>query len=98
MIKLSNWLRSHHSHDLEHIQLEVAGEVFLYTLIFSIWNFNTFSIPKGHFGQIQYFFKVLKTDFEIQYFFNTFNTAWEPCKPSAPHGQDIKIKTCIRII
>jgi len=20
----------------------------------------------------------LKTDFEIQYFFNTFNTAWEP--------------------
>jgi len=22
----------------------------------------------------------LKTNFEIQYFFNTFNTAWEPCK------------------
>jgi len=21
----------------------------------------------------------LKTNFEIQYFFNTFNTAWEPC-------------------
>jgi len=21
----------------------------------------------------------LETDFEIQYFFNTFNTAWEPC-------------------
>ena len=31
------------------------------------------------FGLIQYFFKVLKTDFKIQYFFNTFNTAWEPC-------------------
>jgi len=21
----------------------------------------------------------LKTDFQIQYFFNTFNTAWGPC-------------------
>jgi len=48
-------------------------------LIFSIWNFHTFSMPNRHFGQIQYFFKVLKTDFEMQYFFNTFNTAWEPC-------------------
>jgi len=28
-------------------------------------------------GKIQYFFKVLKTNFEIQYF---LNTAWEPCK------------------
>jgi len=25
------------------------------------------------------FFKVLNTNFEIQYFFNTFDTAWEPC-------------------
>ena len=25
--RLSNWLRSHHSHDLEQIQLEVSGEV-----------------------------------------------------------------------
>jgi len=30
------------------------------------------------FGQMQYFSKVLKTDFKIQYIFNTFNTAWEP--------------------
>jgi len=45
-------------------------------LIFSIWNFHAFSIHNGHFGQIQYFSKVLKADFEIQYF---FNTAWEPC-------------------
>ena len=36
--------------------------------MFSIRNFHTFSIPKGHFGQIQHFFKVLKTDFKIQYF------------------------------
>ena len=28
-----------------------------------------------------YFFKVLKMNFEMQYFFNTFNTAWEPCLP-----------------
>jgi len=27
-----------------------------------------FSIPYAHFDQIQYFFKVLKTDFTIQYF------------------------------
>ena len=46
---------------------------------FSIYDFHTFSIPNVHFGQIQYFFKVLKTNFEIQYFFNTFNTVWEPC-------------------
>ena len=32
-------------------------------------------MPNVHFGQIQYFAKVLKNDFEIQYF---FNTAWEP--------------------
>jgi len=38
-------------------------------------HFHTFSTPNVHFGQIQYFFKVLKTNFEIQYF---FNTAWEP--------------------
>jgi len=42
-------------------------------------NFNTFSILNAYFGEFQYSFKVLKTDFEIQYFFNTFNTAWEPC-------------------
>jgi len=29
-----------------------------------------------HFSQIQYFFKVLKTDFKLQYFFNTYNTMW----------------------
>ena len=44
----------------------------------SIWNFHTFSILNVHFGPIQHFFKVLKTDFDIQYFFNTFNTTWEP--------------------
>jgi len=32
-----------------------------------------------YFGQIQYFFKVLKSVFTIQYFFNAFNTACEPC-------------------
>jgi len=32
-----------------------------------------------HFGQIQYFFKVLKTSFEIQYFFNNFRAPWEHC-------------------
>jgi len=32
-----------------------------------------------HFGKVQYFFKALKTDFTSQYFFNTLNTAWEPC-------------------
>jgi len=32
-----------------------------------------------HFGQIQYFFKVLKTDFTIQYFFNALNAMCEPC-------------------
>ena len=41
--------------------------------------FHTLSIANVHFGKIQYFFKVLKTNFEIQYFFNTFNTVWEPC-------------------
>jgi len=30
--------------------------------------FPYFSILHVHFGQIQYFFKVLKTDFKIQYF------------------------------
>jgi len=45
---------------------------------FSIYNFHTFSIPDVHFGKIQYFFKVLTTNFEIQYSFNIFNTAWEP--------------------
>jgi len=43
----------------------------------------------GHFGQIQYFFKVLKTDSKIQYFFNTFNTAREPWKPNAVIGKFI---------
>jgi len=38
------------------------------------------------FGQIQYFFKILNTDFEIQYFSNTFNTAWEPCNRIFPGG------------
>jgi len=64
--KLLNWLRPHYSHDHEQIQLEVAGEVLLYTSGLFICNFHNFSTPKGHFGQ-------------IQYFFNTFNTAWEPC-------------------
>jgi len=36
-------------------------------------NFHTFSILYARFGQ--HFSKVLKTDFTIQYF---FNTAWEP--------------------
>ena len=31
-----------------------------------------------HFGQIQYFFKVLKTYFILQYIFSTSNTVWEP--------------------
>jgi len=35
------------------------------------------------FSKIQYFFKVLKTDFTIQYF---FNTAWQPCLQLNPHG------------
>jgi len=39
-----------------------------------------FSIPNAHFSKIQYLFKVLKTNFESQYFFNTFNAAWEPCE------------------
>jgi len=43
--------------------------------------FNTFV----HFGQIQYFFKVLKTDFTIQYFFNT-----------VPHGNPFRI-SCVLI-
>jgi len=38
-----------------------------------------FSIPNVRFGKIQNFFKVFKTNFEIQYFSNTFNIAWEPC-------------------
>ena len=38
--------------------------------------FNTFV----DFGQIQYYFKVLKTGFTIQYFFNSFSTVWEPCR------------------
>jgi len=35
---------------------------------FPFQNFHTFSIFYAHFDQIQNFFKVLKTDFEIQYF------------------------------
>jgi len=31
------------------------------------WNFPAFSVLYTHFGQIQYFFKVLKTDFTNQY-------------------------------
>jgi len=62
-----------------NLNLSVESQTFLLTSnIFSICNFHTFSIPRGHFGQIEYFFKVLKTNYEIQYFFNTFNTAWEP--------------------
>ena len=33
-----------------------------------IWNFHTFSILYVHFGQIQTFFKDLKTNSTIQYF------------------------------
>jgi len=33
------------------------------------------SFPHLHLSQIQYIFKVLKTDFTIQY---VFNTVWEP--------------------
>jgi len=33
-----------------------------------------------HFGHIQYFFKILKTDFEIQCFFNTSNQRGNPDK------------------
>jgi len=47
-------------------------------MIFSIWNFVFFC--RDILAKIQYFLKVLQTDCEIQYFFNTFNTAWEPCK------------------
>jgi len=42
---------------------------------FSIFNFHTFLILNVQFGQVQYFLKVWKNNFEIQYFFNTFNTA-----------------------
>jgi len=35
--------------------------------IAEFWNFHTFSILYVHFSQIQYIFKVLKTDFTIQY-------------------------------
>jgi len=45
--------------------------------------FHTFSILDVNFGKIQYFSKVLKTDFQIQYILNTFNTAWEPCFQNA---------------
>jgi len=31
-----------------------------------VWTSHTFSILYVHFGQFQYFFKVLKTDFTIQ--------------------------------
>ena len=44
-------------------------------------------------NSIQYFFKVLKTNFEIRYFFNTFSITWELCgwklgtvKTQAPRG------------
>jgi len=65
---LSNWLRSHHSHDLEQIQLQVAGEELLYTSDLFHLEFPYFFNTKGHFNQIQYFVKILKNDFEIQYF------------------------------
>ena len=42
-----------------------------------IRNIHTFSLFYAHFGQIQYFFKVLKTNFTNQYFFDTSNTVWE---------------------
>jgi len=38
-------------------------------------NLHTFSILNV--GQIQYFFKVLKNDFTIQYFLKAFNIVWE---------------------
>ena len=84
--KLSNWLRSHHSHDLKQIQLEVAGEVLLYTADLFHLEFLYLFKPKGHFGQIQYFFKVLKTNFE----FNTFLIL------SIPHGnpENSKSSSC----
>ena len=41
-----------------------------------IWNLHILSILYVHFGQIQCFFKVSKSDFTIQHFLNTFNTAW----------------------
>jgi len=37
-------------------------------------------MPNVNFGQIQYFFKVLKIRLEIQYLFDTFNTMWERFK------------------
>jgi len=37
-----------------------------------LWNFRAFSISYVYFGQIQYFFKALKNDFTIQYFFNKY--------------------------
>jgi len=42
-----------------------------------IRNIHTFSLFYVHFGQIQYFFKVFKTNLTNQYFFNTSNTVWE---------------------
>jgi len=58
-----------HSQDLEQIQLEVAGEVLLYTSDLPHLEFPYFiNTLRDIFGQIQHFFKVLKTDFEIQYF------------------------------
>jgi len=48
------------------------GKIMLRSLRFLFHlEFYTFSISNGYFGQIQYFFKVLKTNFEIKYFFNT---------------------------
>ena len=41
--------------------------------LFCFQNFHTFSMLFVHFGQIHYFFKVLKTEFTIQYFV-TFKT------------------------
>jgi len=43
---------------------------------FSMLNFHTFSMLYMHFDQIQYFFKVFKTDFTIQ---NFFSTVWDLC-------------------
>jgi len=39
-----------------------------------LYIFNTYV----HFGQIKYFFKDLKNNFTIPYFFSTYNAAWEP--------------------
>jgi len=60
------WFMEHNAKNVWKTVISGKNEIWIKNDC--IWNFHTFSIPNVHFGQIQYFYKVLKSNFTIQYF------------------------------